>query len=215
MCHLELDADTLVKIFNGVITDWSDPAIAALNPDARPPALPIKVAFRSAESTSTLVFQQYLDRAADWPSGVDTSFTGGTGTGYPTEEDLRSAVGVGYGGIGYAGATDLGSGTEARLGPAAPNLTGVAAAVDTALGDEGFELANDDVHRAQEQNPEAYPLVVVSYAIVCERHPDPASTAAVHDFLMAALTGGTTTNSFQLPTGELAERLRTALSEME
>lgn len=60
---MSLDGPTAAKIFNGAITAWNDPAIAALNPGAALPAQPIRVVFRSDESGTSENFQRYLDTA--------------------------------------------------------------------------------------------------------------------------------------------------------
>src|SRR5580698_9053020 len=42
-----LDGSTLAAIFLGTVTKWNDPAIVALNPDAKLPAIDIVVVHRS------------------------------------------------------------------------------------------------------------------------------------------------------------------------
>ena len=51
-------------IFNGKITTWNDPAIAAINPGVTLPSTAIKVFFRSDESGTTENFTKYLKAAA-------------------------------------------------------------------------------------------------------------------------------------------------------
>ena len=208
---LTLDADTLAKLFDGRITDWSDPAVKALNPDTTLPSLPVTVAYRGADSTITLAFQQYLAAEGDWPSGADTAFTGGVGTGHTTEEELRGAVSAASGGIGYATPIDIGSMTEASLGTVTPTLSGAAAAVDAALGDTGLAVPLADLYGAQDRDQEAYPLVLVSHAIVCDEYPDQQSTASVRDFLLSSLSAQGIATTYLLPAGEWASRLRAAV----
>ena len=62
--NLVLNAEVAANIFNGVVTTWNDPAIAALNSGATLPAAPIKVFFRSDESGTTENFTNYLKAAA-------------------------------------------------------------------------------------------------------------------------------------------------------
>jgi phosphate transport system substrate-binding protein len=72
---LRLDARTLAGIFSGRITAWNDPAVAAVNPGAMLPALPIRVVTRSDGSGTTLNFTRYLaQRDAEWKRtiGSDT-----------------------------------------------------------------------------------------------------------------------------------------------
>ena len=58
---LVLDGPTAAKIFNGAITEWNDPAIAALNPGKTLPATKITVVYRNDQSGTTDNFQKYLD----------------------------------------------------------------------------------------------------------------------------------------------------------
>ena len=57
---LILTPAVIADIFNGKITTWNDPAIAGINKDAKLPAQPIRVFFRSDESGTTENFTQYL-----------------------------------------------------------------------------------------------------------------------------------------------------------
>ncbi len=59
-----LNGDTLAKIFQGQITKWNDPAIAALNEGATLPDTAITPIFRSDSSGTTDNFQKYLSAAA-------------------------------------------------------------------------------------------------------------------------------------------------------
>src|SRR6476469_7703646 len=61
---LVLNGDTLAKIFQGQITKWNDPAIAALNSGATLPDTAITPIFRSDSSGTTDNFQKYLKAAA-------------------------------------------------------------------------------------------------------------------------------------------------------
>src|SRR5699024_1668868 len=76
-----LSGETLANIFNGTITSWNDPAIAAENEGVELPDQPISVIFRSDESGTTDNFQQYLEAASDgaWTGGAGKQFAGGVG----------------------------------------------------------------------------------------------------------------------------------------
>ncbi|HEV7862232.1 MAG TPA: phosphate ABC transporter substrate-binding protein PstS, partial [Acidimicrobiia bacterium] len=58
---LKLTGATLTRIFNGSITNWNDPAIAADNGSAGP-NLPIQVFVRSDKSGTSGVFTEYLSK---------------------------------------------------------------------------------------------------------------------------------------------------------
>lgn len=61
---LRLDGDTLARIFLGEITLWNAPEIAALNPKASLPNLPIKVVCRADGSGTTYHFSDYLSKVS-------------------------------------------------------------------------------------------------------------------------------------------------------
>ena len=66
---LVLDPATIAQIFNSKITNWNDPAIKKLNPNAKLPNLKIQAFHRSDESGTTDNFTKYLIATAksDWP----------------------------------------------------------------------------------------------------------------------------------------------------
>ena len=74
---LVVNGDVLAKIFQGQITKWNDPAIAALNTGATLPDTDITPIYRSDSSGTTDNFQKYLAAAA--PQSVDQ----GRGQGVP------------------------------------------------------------------------------------------------------------------------------------
>ncbi len=101
---LTLDCDTLAGIFLGTITNWNDPALAALNPDASLPDEPIQVVHRSDGSGTTNAFTLYLDtcsstwhdqvgfgKEVEWPTGV-----GGEGN-----DGVAAAISQQDGSLGY------------------------------------------------------------------------------------------------------------------
>lgn len=61
---LKLDATTAAKLFRGEIAKWNDPAIVALNPDAKLPDLKVTPVSRSDDSGTTKNFTEYLSAAA-------------------------------------------------------------------------------------------------------------------------------------------------------
>ena len=83
----------MAKIFNGAITTWNDPAIAALNAGTNLPAEPIHVVFRSDQSGTPDNFQKYLDAASDgaWGKGAGKTFNGGVGEGAKGNDGTSAA----------------------------------------------------------------------------------------------------------------------------
>lgn len=58
--YLHLSRHTIAKIFMGVISNWSDPAISADNKGLQLPNQPINVVYRSGESGTTALFYDFV-----------------------------------------------------------------------------------------------------------------------------------------------------------
>lgn len=187
---LNMSAATIAGIFTGTITTWNDAAIAAENPDVTLPAVGITPVHRSDESGTTKNFTDYLAQASggvwadeasgDWPirggeSGAQTS-------------GLIQAVQSGNGTIGYADASkagDLGV-VSIQVGDVwtAPSEAGAAAALDASPRDDS-RAAGDlviDIDR-QTTADGAYPLLLVSYLVVCQAYDTQEDVDLVQAFL--------------------------------
>ena len=99
---LTLDAPTLAAIYTGKVTDWSDPAIAALNPGMSLPDQPIAVRYRRDGSGTTWTFTGYLAQAAAWPVGQVAQAEWAVGEGAEGSRGLIEAVKATPGAIGYS-----------------------------------------------------------------------------------------------------------------
>ena len=100
---LVLNGETLAKIFQGQITKWNDPAIAALNGGATLPDTAITPIFRSDSSGTTDNFQKYLKASAPqaWTKDAGSEFQGGAGEGAQKSAGVVQAVQATPGSIGY------------------------------------------------------------------------------------------------------------------
>ena len=107
---LNLDADTIAKIFQAEITTWDDAAIADLNPDADLPSTKIAVVRRSDGSGTTNNFTKYLVAAAPdtWKldSGDTVNWAAST-QGAEKSTGVISVVKQTKGAIGYADLADV------------------------------------------------------------------------------------------------------------
>jgi phosphate transport system substrate-binding protein len=178
------------NIFNGKITTWNDPAIAAINPGVTLPSTPIKVFFRSDESGTTENFTKYLSAAApaDWTAAPGKKWTG-KGEGKEKSAGVASAVQSTDGGItyvewSYAKDNKLGM-AQIDNGAGAVELTGdsVGKAVAAAkVVGQGNDLSLKLDYTTKE--PGAYPILLVTYEIVCSKAKD----ASKVDLLKAFLT---------------------------
>ncbi|MFK8253628.1 phosphate ABC transporter substrate-binding protein PstS [Ancylobacter terrae] len=102
--QLTLDGPVLADIYQGKITKWNDPKIAALNPGVTLPAIAIVPVYRSDSSGTSFVFTSYLaDVSADWKSniGAATSVQWPAGAGAKGNEGIAGTVKNTKGAIGY------------------------------------------------------------------------------------------------------------------
>lgn len=101
---INLDGDTLAKIFMGTIKKWNDDAIVALNAGVDLPDTDIAVVHRSDGSGTTDIFSTYLSSvSADWKSniGAGLSLDWPTGVGAKGSEGVAGGVKQLDGGITY------------------------------------------------------------------------------------------------------------------
>ncbi|AWB87072.1 phosphate ABC transporter substrate-binding protein PstS [Mycetocola zhujimingii] len=188
--ELNLDSDTLAKIFSGEITSWDDPAIAALNPDATLPSAPITAVHRSDDSGTTKNFADYLNKTAPeaWTAEPSDTFPFKTGEGAQGTSGVVDAVSNGSNTIGYADASKAGDLDTAKIkvGEEFVEYTADAAAavVEGSPMVEGREANDIAIELDRETtDPSHYPLVLVSYAIACQEYADPDDAELVKEYL--------------------------------
>ena len=194
-----LSGATIAKIFNGDITKWNDPAIAAENEAVELPAQDITVIFRSDESGTTDNFQKYLEAASDgaWSEGTGKIFKGGVGEGAKGNEGVSGAVAqtpgtIAYTEWSYAKSQDLGMVkviTPADAGGVELNAETAGTTIDSAeLKEEGSnDLVIDTSSFYVPEAAGAYPILMPTYEIVCSTYKDPETAAAVRSFLNVAV----------------------------
>ncbi|HEY5178732.1 MAG TPA: phosphate ABC transporter substrate-binding protein PstS, partial [Dermatophilaceae bacterium] len=180
VAKLILTPAVTAKIFNGLIKTWNDPAIAAINPGVTLPTEAIKVFFRSDESGTTENFTKYLHAAAaaDWAATPAKKWSG-KGEGKEKSAGVANAVKSTEGGITYAewsyakdnklgiAQIDNGAGPVELTGPAVGKA--VSAAKQAGVGNN-IKLKLD--YATKEAG--AYPILLVTYEIVCSKAKDPA-----------------------------------------
>ena len=197
--HLILNGPTLAMIFNGAITRWDDPKITALN--GTMPPQDIHVIYRSDASGTTDNFQQYLQAASGgaWTKGAGKTFNGGVGTGAPGNGGTSAAVKNTDGAITY---NEWSFALQQRLS---------VADIETSASPDPVHIGHDTVGKTitgakvagQGNNlvldlssfytpteRGVYPIVLVTYEIVCSKYPDAATGAAVKAFMQAAIGPG-------------------------
>jgi phosphate transport system substrate-binding protein len=196
---LVVNADVLAKIFQGQITKWNDPAIAALNSGTNLPDVDIKPVYRSDSSGTTDNFQTYLGAAApqSWTKGKGKEFQGGAGEGAQKSSGVVQAIQATPGSIGYvekspAAAAGL-KNAEIDSGAGAVALTddSTKAAVAAAkFKAEGMDLTLDLNALYASKEAGSYPLMLATYEIVCSKGYDADTAAAVKSFLTVSANQG-------------------------
>jgi phosphate transport system substrate-binding protein len=200
LTDLTLTPAVITKIFLGKITTWNDAAIAALNPNAKLPSTKITVFYRSDSSGTTQNFEKYL--AANDPTDFtstpdkDSSKAGFAGQGKTGSQGVQQAIGSTEGSIGYVEWSFAVSGnlSTAKVdnGGGAVELSAdsaaaaVAAAKVASNGGQDLTLKLDYATKAAG----AYPIILVTYEIVCSKYSDPAIGSQVKAFLTYASGDG-------------------------
>jgi phosphate transport system substrate-binding protein len=89
--HLHLSGAVIAKMYMGVITNWNDPAIKALNPGATLPDLKVTPVYRTGNSGTTYNFTDYLSAvSSSWKTGVGT----GQSVNWPAGVGANGSAGV-------------------------------------------------------------------------------------------------------------------------
>lgn len=187
--QLNLDPETVAGIFSGKITKWNDPKIAATNEGVTLPAAAITAVHRSDDSGTTENFTDYLSKAASsaWPEKASGEWPGAFGgEAAKGTAGVVDAVTQGNNTIGYADESQAGelgvvkvkAGAE-FVGPDADKAAKLVAASPKVEGraDHDWALKLDRTAEG------AYPIALVSYALVCEEYKDPQEAALVKSYL--------------------------------
>lgn len=189
--EIDLDAETVARIFRGEITMWSDPQIAALNEGVDLPDMQLTAVHRSDDSGTTENFTDYLHATASgiWTDEADGSWPSGVGgENAKGNTGVMSTITRTEGAIGYVDDSVTGEETgKARLkvgdsfvgvGPEAAAIAVEAATPADGSGKKDLAL---DLDRTT-KTAGAYPLVLVSYQIYCTSYEDPQTVELVKAF---------------------------------
>lgn len=192
-----LDGPVLARIFLGEISNWSDPAIAALNHGIALPSAKINVVHRSDGSGTSYNFTNYLSKvSADWKArvGEGTAVKWPIGIGGKGNEGVSAYVrqipnSIGYVEYAYAVQNKLG---YARMKNAAgqvvqPDATSFQAAAATAdwANTENFNLLMTNA-----SGPEAWPITATSWVIMAKQPKNAGNTRVALDFFRWAYAHG-------------------------
>jgi phosphate transport system substrate-binding protein len=175
---LKMTPDIIAGLFDGKITSWNDPALAAENPGVSLPSTDVSVVHRSDGSGTTSIFTTYLTSASpDWVTTVgagDPTKSAGktvdwpTGLGASGNEGVTQGIDQTEGGVGYIELAyalqnhipfaDVKNQSGNYITPSLESLT-AAADLPTYPADLRFNLANSPA-------PQGYPIAGTTWVIV-------------------------------------------------
>ena len=204
--ELKLPRDVYPKIFDGTITKWNDPAIAAANEGVELPDEDITVVVRSDSSGTTYVFTGHLSeidpefketvgqsKSPQWPQSQ--SFVKS-----PKNDGITATIQQTPGAIGYIeyGYAKLTGATSAMLENAAgnyvaPGAESGAAALEAAEFGDGT-LPGSDVPDLiawvwDPQGDDAYPIASFTWLLAYQDQDDDKA-AAIREFVTYAMDEG-------------------------
>lgn len=179
---LKLDGPTIANIYLGKVTNWSDPAIAGLNPDLKLPNLPIAPVYRSDGSGTTAQFTQFLaatspewgqqigsDKTVKWPIG-----TGSKGNDGVAATTSQTSGAIGYVELAYALQNKF---TVAAVKDATGQFVTPTLQSTSKAGDNLPNLPSDLRFSAiNSPNSGAYPIASATFALV---YQDPCKAKEV------------------------------------
>ncbi|WP_329120505.1 phosphate ABC transporter substrate-binding protein PstS [Streptomyces sp. NBC_01465] len=188
---LVLDAPTLAKIFDTKIKKWNDQAIAKLNPGVKLPDLAIQPFHRSEDSGTTQNLGKYLSAtaASDWkyepekkwpaPGGQAASGSAGVAT---QVKQVNGAIG--YFELSYAtsqsiSTVKINTGASAPVEATSENASKAIAAAKIKGTGKDLALGLDYTTKADG----AYPIVLVTYEVVCDTGNKADTLGTVKSFL--------------------------------
>lgn len=187
---LTLTPGVIAKIFLGKITTWNDPAIKAINASATLPSTKITVFNRSDPSGTTQNFENYLKASApsDWTAEPSKQWAG-TGQGKKGNQLVGQAVQSTDGSISYVewsyaiqnnlstAKVDNGAGAVELSAETAGKTIATAKVAPNGPGDLSLKLDYAT------KTAGAYPIVLVTYEIVCTKYNDSKVGALVKSFM--------------------------------
>ncbi|MFD3548382.1 phosphate ABC transporter substrate-binding protein PstS [Streptomyces sp. NPDC058655] len=188
---LNLDAATVANIFNDKIKKWDDEAIKKLNPGVTLPSTPIQAFHRSDDSGTTENLTKYLKAAAPdaWPHEAAKKWAAPGGQSASGSSSVAAQVkqvdgAIGYFELSFASSqsiktVDLNTGAAAPVAATGENASKAIAAAKVSGTGSDLALKLDYTTKADG----AYPLVLVTYEVVCDKGNKAETLPTVKSFL--------------------------------
>ncbi|MGF1498355.1 MAG: phosphate ABC transporter substrate-binding protein PstS [Elainellaceae cyanobacterium] len=192
---LKLTRAVYPAIFAGEIANWSDPQIAAANPDLTLPDLPIILVHRSDGSGTTAALTNHLSAisptwketvgagvSVSWPAGVAIKSNAGV-----SAQIQQAAGAIGYVELSYA--QQLGMTVAALENQAGefvlPGVASTASALSTVELPDSLVAFVPDPEEA-----ESYPISTYTWIMAYQQYDDPAKGATLRELLQWCATEG-------------------------
>jgi phosphate transport system substrate-binding protein len=194
--QLNFTGELLANIYLGKVTTWNDPAIVALNPDAKLSALKINVAYRSDGSGTTFNWVNYLSKVSpEWKAkvGEGTTVKWPTGSGGNGNEGVSRYVhnikgSIGYVELAFAVQHKMTFGKVKNKAGAfvipSPESFQAAASNASWKASDFYEVLTDA------EGKDSWPIAATVFILMPRRAPDPAKSDAALQFFRWALKQG-------------------------
>lgn len=188
---LQLSPKTLAGIFASKITKWNAPEIAKENSGVKLPAADIKTVHRADESGTTENFAKFLAKTAPeiWKWEPAKKWAAPGGQGAPKSDGVTTVVkqtenSISYVELSFATNNNL---QTAKVANGAKEYVALSpeAASKAVAGAEVVGTGNDVALKIDYATKEAgaYPIVLVTYEIVCEKGLPPEQGKFIKSFL--------------------------------
>lgn len=199
--QLRLSREALVGILSGRIANWSDPLIAAANPDVELPDEKVTVVVRVGASGTSYNLTRHLSLASPelaesigvsmspvWPEALGKRGALVKGRGNDGVAALVQALpgAIGYVQYAYGRLTQMSmAALENKAGEiVAPTPESFAAAADAIRAEPSEEMLHDP------EGDASYPIIAVSWLILRRQYEEPEKLPALVDVLEYALGPG-------------------------
>ena len=189
--NLQFKPATIAGIFSGKITTWNDPAIAADNPGVKLPSTKITPVHRADSSGTTDNFTKYLTKTAAgaWTFDHDKVWHAPGGDAEKGSDGVSKFIASTDGSIGYDewSFATLNNLNMAKIFNGAGEWSTLTAdsAGKTIAGAQTVGTGNDLQMTIDytTTTPGAYPIVLVTYEIVCDKGNPAGSLNLLKSFL--------------------------------
>ncbi len=194
--EVKFTPETLSGIFLGKISNWSDPAIAKVNPDIKFPNQEIIVVHRSDGSGTTFIWTDYLSKVSpEWKAsvGANTSVKWPKGLGGKGNEGVAGSIRQLAGAIGYVeliyavqnnipyGSVKNSAGNFVKA--SLESVTAAAASAPKMPADFRVSITNAP-------GKDAYPISSFTWLLIPQQAKDSAKGKVIVDFLNWMVSDG-------------------------